>query len=152
MVLGLTPQPTHLLKPREVRCRYLSAKLLQCAFFAGMVDTKQPEALAVIGIFLGVSTLFVVLRICARVIAWQNEGRFDKLMMWSKLPIFTRKFALYCFRYDRRMCWACFLQRAPNISHACHFSYHFPPDAIKEIEKACVWFCRNGEFTATVTF
>jgi hypothetical protein len=54
---------------------------------AAMVDTQQPEALAIIGVFLGVSTFFVFLRIWARAISWQNEGHFDTLMMWSKLPV-----------------------------------------------------------------
>jgi hypothetical protein len=50
-----------------------------------MVDTQQPEALAIIGVFLSITTIFAALRIWARVIGCKNGIRWDSYIMWSKL-------------------------------------------------------------------
>lgn len=52
---------------------------------ATMVDTKQPEALAIISVFLSISTIFAALRIWARIIGCKNGIPWDSYIMWSKL-------------------------------------------------------------------
>ncbi|KAH7333359.1 hypothetical protein BKA65DRAFT_539013 [Rhexocercosporidium sp. MPI-PUGE-AT-0058] len=48
-----------------------------------MVDTNQPEAIAIISIFSAISTFFMVLRVWSRVIAWKEDRSWDPLIVWS---------------------------------------------------------------------
>ncbi|RDW77661.1 hypothetical protein BP6252_05714 [Coleophoma cylindrospora] len=48
-----------------------------------MVDTKQPQALAIIGASLGISTTFFILRIWARFMDLKNGGVWDSYVKWS---------------------------------------------------------------------
>lgn len=49
-----------------------------------MVENVQPAALAIIGVFLGVSTFFIALRVGARVLQYKSDGTWDRLIIWGK--------------------------------------------------------------------
>jgi len=53
--------------------------------YFNMVETAQPAALAIIGVFLGVSTFFIALRIWARVLQYKSDGNWDRLIAWGRL-------------------------------------------------------------------
>ncbi|KAH6706254.1 hypothetical protein DL95DRAFT_525520 [Leptodontidium sp. 2 PMI_412] len=48
-----------------------------------MVETNQPEAIAIISIFSAVSTFFMALRVWSRIIAWKEDRSWDSLVVWS---------------------------------------------------------------------
>jgi hypothetical protein len=55
-----------------------------------MVETNQPEAIAIISVFSAISTFFIALRVWSRVIAWKEDRTWDSLIVWSKsiLPLY----------------------------------------------------------------
>ncbi|KAK0111242.1 hypothetical protein ONS95_001615 [Cadophora gregata] len=48
-----------------------------------MVETNQPEAIAIISVFCAVSTFFMALRVWSRIIAWKEDRSWDALLVWS---------------------------------------------------------------------
>ncbi|KAG4424558.1 hypothetical protein IFR04_002268 [Cadophora malorum] len=48
-----------------------------------MVETNQPEAIAIISVFSAVSTFFIALRVWSRIIAWKQDRTWDSLIIWN---------------------------------------------------------------------
>jgi len=49
-----------------------------------MVDTAQPAAIGIITGFLGISTIFIALRVSARIIAWRDKESSNTYVLWSE--------------------------------------------------------------------